>query len=266
MFRINSRCISCGTCWQFNPEHFANGGDAAVVCHQPQALPSLHRALLALQACPVAAIEASAEQRRQGPDHGFPVPVTRHRHGEVMYCGWASKRSFGACSWLIRRPGGNVMVDVPRWSAPLARRIKALGGLAAIVLTHRDDVADHARWARAFGAERWIHGADGAAAPEAERQVVGDAPGPIIAASDYMKCVPDMVSRWLGDFTPLGTNGYGRSDTREALRRHFEVDPEHIVVTTLWRLAELGELDRSVVQQAISDFGLDPAAIEPSTL
>ena len=187
MFRINSRCISCGTCWQFDPEHFANGGDAAVVCQQPQALPSLHRALLALQACPVAAIEASAEQRRQGPDHGFPVPVTRHRHGEVMYCGWASKRSFGACSWLIRRPGGNVMVDVPRWSAPLARRIKALGGLAAIVLTHRDDVADHTRWARAFGAERWIHGADGAAAPEAERQVVGDAPQLI---ADGLRLIP----------------------------------------------------------------------------
>ena len=164
MFRINSRCISCGTCWQFDPEHFANGGDAAVVCQQPRELPALQRALLALQACPVAAIEASAEQRLQRPDDGFPVLVTRHRHGEVFYCGWASKRSFGACSWLICRPDGNVMVDVPRWSAPLARRIEALGGLAAIVLTHRDDVADHARWARAFGAERWIHGADSQAA------------------------------------------------------------------------------------------------------
>jgi pyruvate dehydrogenase E1 component len=95
---------------------------------------------------------------------------------------------------------------------------------------------------------------------------VGDAPGPIIAASDYMKCVPDMVSRWLNDMTPLGTNGFGRSDTREALRRHFEVDPEHIVVTTLWRLSLRGEIDSSVVTAAIEEFGLDPEAIEPSLL
>ena len=187
MFRINSRCISCGTCWQFDPEHFANGGDAAVVCQQPRELPALQQALLALQACPVAAIEASAEQRLQRPDDGFPVLVTRHRHGEVFYCGWASKRSFGACSWLIRRPDGNVMVDVPRWSAPLARRIEALGGLAAIVLTHRDDVADHARWARAFGAERWIHGADAEAVPEAERHMEGAAPRLI---GDGLRLIP----------------------------------------------------------------------------
>ena len=125
MFRINSRCISCGTCWQFDPEHFANGGDAAVVSQQPRDLPALHQALLALQACPVAAIEASADQRREQPVDGFPVGVTHHASDEVLYCGWASKRSFGACSWLIRRPEGNVMVDVPRWSAPLARRIAA---------------------------------------------------------------------------------------------------------------------------------------------
>ena len=187
MFRINSRCISCGTRWQFDPEHFANGGAAAVVCQQPRELPALQRALLALQACPVAAIEASAEQRLQRPDDGFPVLVTRHRHGEVFYCGWASKRSFGACSWLICRPDGNVMVDVPRWSAPLARRIEALGGLAAIVLTHRDDVADHARWARAFGAERWIHGADAEAAPEAERHMEGAAPRLI---GDGLRLIP----------------------------------------------------------------------------
>ena len=119
----------------------------------------------------------------------------------------------------------------------------------------------------ALAVERWnrLHPDQEARVPYVTR-VVGDAPGPIIAASDYMKCVPDMVSRWLGDFTPLGTNGYGRSDTREALRRHFEVDPQHIVVTTLWRLSELGELDASVVRDAIAEFGLDPEAIEPSLL
>ena len=136
MFRINSRCISCGTCWQFDPAHFASGGDTAVVREQPEDRPALHQALLALEACPVAAIEASPEQRRERPAPGFPMAVAHHSCGEVLYCGWASKRSFGACSWLIRRPEGNVLVDVPRWSAPLARRIKTLGGLALICLLY----------------------------------------------------------------------------------------------------------------------------------
>jgi glyoxylase-like metal-dependent hydrolase (beta-lactamase superfamily II) len=122
----------------------------------------------------VAAIETSPQQRQQILSRSFPVPVTTHSAGEVFYCGWASKRSFGACSWLIRRPDGNVLVDVPRWSAPLARRIKALGGLAMIVLTHRDDVAEHSRWAKAFACERWIHAADATAAHGAEQILEGE--------------------------------------------------------------------------------------------
>jgi len=136
-------------------------------------MANCQQALLALQACPVAAIDTSAELLAQMPSDGFPVLITRHAAGDVYYCGWASRRSFGASSWLVVRPDGNVLIDVPRWSAPLARRIKDFGGLQRIVLTHRDDVADHKHWARAFGAQRWIHAADADAAPEAERQVPG---------------------------------------------------------------------------------------------
>ena len=68
------------------------------------------------------------------------------------------------------------MVDVPRWSAPLARRSQAMGGLAQIVLTHRDDVADHQRWAQAFACERWIHRGDADAAPSAEQVLQGQEP------------------------------------------------------------------------------------------
>ena len=173
-FRINQRCINCGTCWQFDPQHFARGDRSARVQAQPLGDAELEQALLALQACPVAAIETSAAQRRRSLQQAFPVPVTTHPAGEVLYSGWASKQSFGACSWFIRRSDGNVMVDVPRWSAPLARRIEALGGLAMIVLTHRDDVGEHRRWANAFNCERWIHAADATAAPDAERIVEGD--------------------------------------------------------------------------------------------
>lgn len=170
-FYVDASCIDCGACWQFDPLHFAPTGESAHVQRQPQGDLELHQALLALQACPVAAIGTTPALRALTPRDGFPQLLTRHPDGEVYACGWASRRSFGASSWFIRRPQGNVLIDSPRWSAPLARRFAALGGLAAMVLTHRDDVADHNRWARAFGCERWIHAADAEAAPEAERRL-----------------------------------------------------------------------------------------------
>ena len=175
-FRINERCIDCGTCWTFDPDHFAAGSGTAVVAHQPVGALSQRQALLALQACPVAAIETSLALQRTTPADGFPSWICSHAAGEVFYCGWASHRSFGARSWLIQRADGNVMVDVPRWNAPLARRIEAMGGLAQIVLTHRDDVADHQRWAQAFACERWIHRGDADAAPSAEQVLEGQEP------------------------------------------------------------------------------------------
>jgi glyoxylase-like metal-dependent hydrolase (beta-lactamase superfamily II)/ferredoxin len=181
---VDASCIDCGTCWQWDPEHFGPAGDQAHVQRQPQGPEPTARALLALQACPVAAIGAPADLVRTPPPDGFPALLTRHAAGDVYYCGWASRRSFGASSYLIvrpggrpgDRPGGNVLIDSPRFNAPLVRRIEALGGLAAIVLTHRDDVADHDQWAQRFGCPRWIHAADADAAPTAERRLEGEEP------------------------------------------------------------------------------------------
>jgi pyruvate dehydrogenase E1 component len=64
-------------------------------------------------------------------------------------------------------------------------------------------------------------------------------------------------------FVPLGTDGFGRSDTRAALRRHFEIDAEHIVVATLWALQQQGAVSGGLVGKAIQDFGLEPDAIDP---
>ncbi len=91
-----------------------------------------------------------------------------------------------------------------------------------------------------------------------------EAPGPVIAASDYMQSVPDQITRWVrGGLTSLGTDGYGRSDTREALRRHFEVDAAHIVVAALKRLADLKALEATVVAGAIESFEIDPETVDP---
>jgi pyruvate dehydrogenase E1 component len=81
--------------------------------------------------------------------------------------------------------------------------------------------------------------------------------GPVVAVSDWMRSVPDGISRWVpGDWTSLGTDGFGRSDTRASLRRHFKVDPESIAVAVLAELARRGEVAGDVPQQAIDKYDL----------
>ena len=88
--------------------------------------------------------------------------------------------------------------------------------------------------------------------------------GPFIAVSDNMKIVADQIAPWVpGGLTTLGTDGYGRSDTRERLRRFFEVDAESVVLATLYALAEKEQLARSEVQKAINQLKIDPEKIFP---
>ncbi len=88
--------------------------------------------------------------------------------------------------------------------------------------------------------------------------------GVFLAASDYVRQVPEMISRWVpGGLFALGTDGFGRSETRAALRRHFEVDAECLTVAALWQLAQRGAVKPAVVQQAIDKFGILPEKISP---
>ncbi len=88
--------------------------------------------------------------------------------------------------------------------------------------------------------------------------------GPVIAATDYMKAVPDQVSRWVpGGLYPLGTDGFGRSDTRASLRRFFEVDAECIALAALSQLAQSGALKKSVVAEAVKTLRIDPEKADP---
>jgi pyruvate dehydrogenase E1 component len=91
--------------------------------------------------------------------------------------------------------------------------------------------------------------------------------GPYVAATDYMKIVPDQVQRWMpGQYVTLGTDGYGRSDARDALRRFFEVDERYIAVTALKALADEGKVDQKTVSSAIAKYGIDPDKPDPVTL
>jgi pyruvate dehydrogenase E1 component len=91
--------------------------------------------------------------------------------------------------------------------------------------------------------------------------------GPYIAATDYMKIVPDQIQRWIpGSYVTLGTDGYGRSDTRAALRNHFEVDQRFIAVTALKALADDSLVDQKTVADAIKKYKIDPSKPDPVTL
>ena len=96
-----------------------------------------------------------------------------------------------------------------------------------------------------------------------EKQLAGEK-GVFVAASDYVRAVPEQIAPWIpGDFAVLGTDGLGRSETREALRRHFEVDAECIVVATLYRLHLQGHYDGAFVAKAIAELGVSPEKVDP---
>jgi pyruvate dehydrogenase E1 component len=118
----------------------------------------------------------------------------------------------------------------------------------------------------ALEAERWNRLHPDARAPRIPyvSQVLPHEGGPIVAATDWMKALPDMVARWLPPhFLPLGTDGFGRSDTRENLRSLFEIDPPHIAAATLASLARSGALPGARVARALRELGIDPDKADP---
>jgi pyruvate dehydrogenase E1 component len=119
---------------------------------------------------------------------------------------------------------------------------------------------------QALSTERWnrLHADQPARAARVTDLLAGE--GPVVAVTDFMKAVPDQIARWIPagrSFTPLGTDGFGRSDTREALRRHFETDAAHVVVATLAALASGGAVKPEAVQDAINRYGVDPEKADP---
>jgi len=116
----------------------------------------------------------------------------------------------------------------------------------------------------ALKVERWnrLHPVEPAKVPYIQ-QILGGTEGPIIAASDYMKTVQDQIAPWLsGRFVALGTDGFGRSENRVNLRRHFENDAASIVVATLSRLAREGKFDPKKAAKAIAEMAVDPEKID----
>ena len=114
-------------------------------------------------------------------------------------------------------------------------------------------------------AERWNLRNPGAAARVPYvASLLGAEGGPIVAATDWIRALPDMVREWLpADYVTLGTDGFGRSDTRESLRAFFEVDAAHIAAATLARLARSGTIPAKTAIEAAKALGVDPKRDAP---
>ncbi|HVF27368.1 MAG TPA: MBL fold metallo-hydrolase [Pyrinomonadaceae bacterium] len=161
-FFVDETCIDCDACRQIAPATFRDHGDQSSVYRQPENENEAQRALMALVACPTGSIGTIEKHNARIGIDAFPTLIAEN----IYFCGFTSEASFGAWSYLIVRTveqGGNVLIDSPRFTNHLVRKIEALGGIKTIFLTHRDDIADHNKFARKFGARRVMHVADGAA-------------------------------------------------------------------------------------------------------
>lgn len=155
-FFVDNTCIDCDLCRQIAPETFSDIGDQSVVHHQPETPEQEFAALKALVTCPTASIGTLNHRSAKAAVAAYPESIVDN----VYFCGFASESSYGASSYLIVSPDGNVLIDSPRFASPLVKRIEQLGGIRLMFLTHRDDVADHEKWASHFSAERVMHGDD----------------------------------------------------------------------------------------------------------
>ncbi len=185
-FFVDTTCIDCDLCRQLAPGTFARADRAAqsYVHHQPAADDDRHRALMALVTCPTASIGTTRKLDARAAARAFPEPVA----DDVYFCGYAAESSYGAASWLILRPGGNVLVDSPRAARVLMDRIAALGGVRSMFLTHRDDVADHRAYRDRFGCERILHADDVTAdTRDVERPLTGTEP---VRLADDLLAIP----------------------------------------------------------------------------
>lgn len=152
-FFVDSTCIDCDLCRQIASGTFTSAGDQSIVYHQPETPVQEFAALKALVTCPTASIGTLSHHSAKAAVGAYPESIDDN----VYFCGFASESSFGASSYLIAREEGNVLIDSPRFAIPLVKRIEKMGGVRLMFLTHRDDVADHEKWAGHFNAERVMH-------------------------------------------------------------------------------------------------------------
>src|SRR4051812_44744643 len=197
-FFVDSTCINCDTCRQLAPAtppgvsslnpKSTNGtpppppppppspdtGNFPSLSAHPADDTQRREATRALLACPTGSIGTTGHNIAKDVIADFPLQL----EPGVYYCGFNSEKSFGGNSYFVQHPGGNWLIDSPRFMSHLVRRFEELGGIQNIFLTHRDDVADAADYAKKLNARRIIHRQELASQPGAECVLDGEVPVP----------------------------------------------------------------------------------------
>ncbi|MGY6026928.1 MBL fold metallo-hydrolase [Streptomyces spinosirectus] len=204
---VTRRCINCDVARQLAPETTEQRDRLTMMSRQPATTEEELALWRAALACPVAAIRPP--RGASAPPRVLPLRI----EDEVYLCGYASKETFGANAYFVRRPEGNLLIEAPRWSRTVAARYEEMGGVAHILVTHRDHVPHVARYAAHFGARVWIHEGDarsarfatdvlrGSAATTVQRGVValpvpGHTPGSVVFLVDDRFCFSGDTLYW----------------------------------------------------------------------
>ena len=168
-----------------------------------------------------------------------PAPEPRAHHARILAAGTAMRSALEAQRMLAEEH--DVAADV--WSVTSYKELYVDGN-------------ECERWNR-------LHPGEKSRVPYLTEQLK-NAPGVLVAASDYLKSLPAMVGQWMPRrLCTLGTDGFGRSEGRTALRDFFEVDARFITLATLHELLQEGQMERSAVDKAIADLGINPEKLNP---
>jgi glyoxylase-like metal-dependent hydrolase (beta-lactamase superfamily II)/ferredoxin len=173
-WRVDDRCIGCGASVSVAPELIVWNGDRVRFARQPSSAAEEDAAWRAALVCPTGSIKRSGGGG--SPKRYFPEEIARG----VFRCGFNARASYGAHSYFVQRSEGNLLIDSPRYIRRLEKFFDEHGGIAAILLTHRDDVGDAEKYAVKFASATWIHEADRSAAPFASDIITGDSPRSIL--------------------------------------------------------------------------------------
>jgi len=181
---VDQRCINCAASRHVAPGLIVERGERSVFERQPSTPTEVQQAWLAAELCPTRSIRTESHLRP-------PEDVYPHELSEDIYlCGHNARSSFGAHSYFVRRDDGNLLFDSPSFTRKLLEPFERMGGVAKILLSHRDDVADAEKWAKHFEAEVYVHREDSDAAPFASHVLEGDSPADPTSIASGLEAIP----------------------------------------------------------------------------
>ncbi|MFE2938594.1 MBL fold metallo-hydrolase [Streptomyces sp. NPDC059255] len=191
-WHVDDRCLNCNIARQIAPGMigYTEGGEyggLSKVIRQPETAADVEKLYMAAHACPTRSIHPPADDLGADSD---PYPLALDEDETVFLCGHASPQTYGATSYLLRRPDGTgMMIDTPRWRPALARRYEQKAGrITDVLITHLDHVAHARKYADAFKARLWIHEGDLHSLPSADQVIRGTDPveiGPGVIAHPF---------------------------------------------------------------------------------